>query len=232
MAKAIAKSKFDLDAYKKKLMSPDYKPDYREDAFIYKITNINNGKIYIGRTVRKPEKRWQEHCSLVSKSSGRSLISEAIHREEKESFEFEIIEIVDARVVDYVESAYITHYDCMAPKGYNCVKLDPIRTFSECTLDKISKTSKGRKAWNKGTKGLQKAWNKGISNVHAKKPIVAIHKDTGKVTHFDSAVQAHREAQFNPDHIAQCCKERKTPHKAHYFKYLSDYKPDQGGHIG
>ena len=29
---------------------------------IYKITNLINGKVYIGKTTRTIEKRWQEHC--------------------------------------------------------------------------------------------------------------------------------------------------------------------------
>ena len=29
---------------------------------VYKITNVLNGKIYIGITTRTLEERWQQHC--------------------------------------------------------------------------------------------------------------------------------------------------------------------------
>jgi hypothetical protein len=35
-------------------------------------------------------------------------------------------------------------------------------SFSSDMLKKMSENSKGRLAWNKGTKGIMKAWNKGI----------------------------------------------------------------------
>ena len=31
-------------------------------AYIYKITNDINNKVYIGKTVKSIEKRWKEHC--------------------------------------------------------------------------------------------------------------------------------------------------------------------------
>ena len=31
-------------------------------AYIYKITNTQNGKIYIGKTLGTVEKRFKEHC--------------------------------------------------------------------------------------------------------------------------------------------------------------------------
>ena len=32
-------------------------------AFIYKITNDVNGKVYIGKTLYSVEKRWKEHIN-------------------------------------------------------------------------------------------------------------------------------------------------------------------------
>ena len=31
-------------------------------AYIYKITNQINGKVYIGKTLSSIEERWKEHC--------------------------------------------------------------------------------------------------------------------------------------------------------------------------
>jgi group I intron endonuclease len=50
---------------------------------IYKISNLINGKIYIGQSVHI-EKRWQQHCN----NTGRSLIAKAIQKYGKDSFSF------------------------------------------------------------------------------------------------------------------------------------------------
>lgn len=41
--------------FQKLLMESDYM------GYIYKITNILNQKSYIGKTIRDPEIRWNEH---------------------------------------------------------------------------------------------------------------------------------------------------------------------------
>ena len=54
---------------------------------IYKITNKENGKSYIGQSIHI-ERRWEEHCL----PSSTSLISKAIQKYGKTNFIFEIIE--------------------------------------------------------------------------------------------------------------------------------------------
>ena len=34
-------------------------------GFIYKITNLINQKVYIGKTERNIETRWKEHCRHI-----------------------------------------------------------------------------------------------------------------------------------------------------------------------
>ena len=55
-------------------------------AFIYKITNKVNGKIYIGRTKNSLKARFKDHCS---KNSACVAISNAIKKYGKESFKIE-----------------------------------------------------------------------------------------------------------------------------------------------
>lgn len=83
---------------------------------IYKITNLLNGKIYIGQSIHI-EKRWKEHCQ----NSSKSLIGQAIQKYGKENFSFQILEECNENQLLEKESKYILQYDSLVPKGYNIV---------------------------------------------------------------------------------------------------------------
>jgi group I intron endonuclease len=81
---------------------------------IYKITNLTNGKSYIGQSVHI-ERRWMEHCL----PSAKSLIAKAIQKYGKEQFSFQVIEECLQEQLDEKEEYYISHYNTVVPNGYN-----------------------------------------------------------------------------------------------------------------
>ena len=88
---------------------------------IYKITNINNGRSYIGRATNI-EKRWQEHKeALVAGTHHSYKLQECYNAlENKEDLKYEILEEVpyeNERVVK--EQYYMDKYDAYH-NGYNC----------------------------------------------------------------------------------------------------------------
>ena len=76
-------------------------------AFIYKITNSINNKIYIGKTVRCPYTRFIEHLRSKCRSMA---ISRAIVKYGKDAFALEIIEECSISDVDQREIYYIDYY--------------------------------------------------------------------------------------------------------------------------
>ena len=70
-------------------------------AYIYKITNIINNKLYIGKTVSTIEKRFTEHIkqSKITQTQKRPLYN-AINKYGIENFVIEIIEECDTREVN------------------------------------------------------------------------------------------------------------------------------------
>lgn len=87
---------------------------------IYKITNLLNGKAYVGQSIHI-ERRWQEHCQ----PSADSAIGKAIQEYGKENFKFEILEsfeIEDSNQLAEREDYYINFYGTIVPNGYNVLQ--------------------------------------------------------------------------------------------------------------
>lgn len=79
---------------------------------IYKITNKNTGRTYIGQSIHCG-KRLDEHCK------GSQLIDEIIQVEGIENFTFEVIKQVEKNDLSFWEDYYIMKYDTLFPNGYN-----------------------------------------------------------------------------------------------------------------
>lgn len=89
-------------------------------GIIYKITNVLNGKIYIGQTTKTLNRRWVEHC-WESKHDSKVLFHCAIQKYGKENFTVEQIDVAcDRDELDKKEIHWIKFYNSMnRDKGYN-----------------------------------------------------------------------------------------------------------------
>lgn len=83
---------------------------------IYKITNVANGKLYIGRTIQSLKRRWISHCVP---SSGCLKLHNAIQKYGKSKFVIELITICATQeVANFWEKSFITQLDTVK-NGYN-----------------------------------------------------------------------------------------------------------------
>jgi len=86
-------------------------------AFIYKITNKINGKIYIGKTEKSIERRFKEHCAEFAKARSKDRpLYRAFNKYGIENFSIELIEITD--IPEEREMFWINFYQSYQ-KGYN-----------------------------------------------------------------------------------------------------------------
>lgn len=85
---------------------------------IYCITNLINGKQYIGQSIH-PYLRFKEHCQKSIQC--RSLIHDAIQKHGKENFTLEILE---ENIENYNEREqyWIDKKQTLTPNGYNILK--------------------------------------------------------------------------------------------------------------
>jgi len=89
---------------------------------IYCITNLVNGKKYVGQTGENPLIRWNAHKSAVNRpKSGnyRALITKAIQKYGEENFEFSVLTTCPPFFLDVAEQRWIAKLGTFGPAGYN-----------------------------------------------------------------------------------------------------------------
>lgn len=87
---------------------------------IYKITNLINGKIYVGQTTRTLEERKWQHINSAKKGCKTHLYS-AIRKYGVDQFKFEkICDVDNLEDLNVLERYYIAKYNCIKA-GYNMV---------------------------------------------------------------------------------------------------------------
>ena len=107
--------------------------------YIYKITNLINGKLYIGQT-NDPKNRWSQHKTC---KDNRPLYN-AMGKYGKENFVFEIIEECETLTLANIQEEWHIFCACsLVPEGYNIGLGGENKTVSEETKKKISETLKG-----------------------------------------------------------------------------------------
>lgn len=100
-------------------------------AYIYKITNDINGKIYVGKTERSIEKRFKEHCLECYRQPNRPLYA-AMRKYGIEHFSIELIEETDSpeeREIYWIEQLK------SFKKGYNATQGGDGRSYID--YDKV-----------------------------------------------------------------------------------------------
>lgn len=84
---------------------------------IYLITNLANGKQYVGQTLRTLEERLEEHCSKHSKCLA---LHSAIEKYGRANFQIEQLDVgLDRLELNYKEAMWIKQLNTLSPHGYN-----------------------------------------------------------------------------------------------------------------
>ena len=168
---------------------------------VYKITNLINGKSYIGITQRDPQIRFNEHFS-----NKKELLYKAKEKYEKENFQLEIIEDnIPKEKIDEKERYYIKLYNTLVPNGYNL------------SIGGISNKSISEE----GKQKLRKC-NLGIRNPKCKKYILMINKDTNEI--LNKFVSTREAARFLGNEnkyrsIAYCLSGKIKTSQGYFWKY-------------
>lgn len=146
---------------------------------IYKITNLVNGKIYIGQTSGTLKDRWLKHCS---NSSNCVKLKNAINKYGRHNFKIEkLYKVKTKEELNKLEKITISKYDSIN-SGYNLTTGGDSFNHSEETKNKISKAQIGGKRSKKAKENMSKsAMGKIISKAHRENiSNTLINKGNGK----------------------------------------------------
>jgi group I intron endonuclease len=93
-------------------------------GYIYKVTNIVTGKVYIGETkVADPNERWKQHINNMNRTKGGCpALKDAMKAYGVDKFRFTVLIICFDESRLEMEREYIKRYNSMVPNGYNILE--------------------------------------------------------------------------------------------------------------
>lgn len=124
-------------------------------GIIYKATNLINGKVYIGQTIKKFKKRIIEHISAAKNNTG-YVLHNAISKYGQENFKWEILKRCDVDDLNNEEVLYIKKYNSYYGNncGYNMTFGGDSKGITTLeTREKIRQSKLGKKNPNFGKSG-------------------------------------------------------------------------------
>ncbi len=190
---------------------------------VYKIVNLVNGKIYIGKSLRL-KYRWKQHLwKLKNKTHANKHLQSAFNKYTNVNFWFEILEYCSEENLCEREMFYISKYQSDNPQfGYNKTKGGEGLRATDEIKQKISNSLKGKPAseakkenCRKAQTGLKRS-NKHRENIGKalKHPICQYDLQGNFIRIWDSIREAATELGFLESQIGRCVNgKRKTAYK-------------------
>ncbi len=164
---------------------------------IYKITNLLNGKVYVGKTIRAIAKRVIEH-----KSKG-TLIGRALLEHGDSNFTMEVLDTAQTKEeLCQKERYWIDVFNCFDPYGYN-------RALGDSKFGQFNGFY--------GKKHLERTIQTNKQHQAGCRKILCI--ETGIV--YDSIRECARMLDISRPHVKRLCQGEIRNTKKYHFKYVS-----------
>jgi group I intron endonuclease len=139
---------------------------------IYKVTNLVNNKVYIGKTVYSLEHRKKQHISDAKANRYNMLLHRAIMKYGEDNFCWEILDkVMFSDLLMDLEKFYIKKYKSRFPNGYNLTDGGEGITghkHSKETRKKMSESHKGIQAGENNHFYGRHPWNYGTADPNKK----------------------------------------------------------------
>lgn len=209
-------------------------------AYIYKITNQINGKVYIGKTEDTIEKRFKEHCKAATrtKEKHRPLYA-AMRKYGTENFSVELVEKVNPNDNLEEKECYWIDYFKSYEEGYNATKGGDGKYYADYELifnlyEKENKTCNEickitgydivtiRRALNHY--GIDKEQR--IANGYEKekqkiqRKVAKLDPKTEEIIEIYKSIKEAEEYNGNTRHISSVCNGKRKTCKGYKWRFL------------
>lgn len=172
---------------------------------IYKATNLVNGKIYIGKTLRSLITRKNRHISSANTGSN-IYFHRAIRKYGAGNFVWEIIDrCLFAESLIALEKHYVRLFNCKSPNGYNLTTGgDGMSgfTFSEQTKEKMRLARIGKHLSEETRKKIGNA-GRGEKNYNYGGHLSEEHKQKLSISHGGENCSAETRKKLRDSHVGK-----------------------------
>lgn len=181
---------------------------------VYKITNLINGKFYIGSTTGSIKKRKREHLSLLRRNKHHSrYLQFAYNKYGEQVFDFQMLEVCPKEDCLEKEQYYLDllkpKYN-MNPKAINCEG----RKVSKITKEKISKKLKGIKVGERLSKEKRREL---ITN--NMKPVLQYSLEGTFIKEWPSIKEIVTTLNLCQGNLSSCCNGKRNKVGKFKFKF-------------
>lgn len=201
---------------------------------IYLITNLINGKQYVGQTIQLLENRWSMH---KSGSSGCLGLKAAFKKYGIENFKIEQIDTSNSlEELNKKEREYIKNLKTLSPFGYNLTTGGEQNKYSDESRKKMSESGKKRRPISESTRKKLSECRKGSKNHNFGKKFTEDHKRKLSEAHlgnhsrervkifcnengkfYDSLSDAAKALSINVGHLHQVINGKRKSAKGYTF---------------
>ena len=206
-------------------------------AYIYKIENTINGKVYIGKTEDSYQKRFQQHCNDATKACNKNRpLYSAIRKYGKENFTISLIEEVNSLKEDLNErEKYWIEFYGSFKNGYNATLGGDGKAYIDYNeVIKLYRLVKNQAEVARIMKISSDTVNRVLNNYapkeklsHAEavgkrlsKQVLKIDKDTNEIIELYSSVQEAERKNNIKNHIGSVCSGKRKTAGGYIWKYI------------
>lgn len=174
---------------------------------IYKITNLVNGKMYIGQTIGTLCARWKRHCGDNSKCPA---IHNAIVKYGIQNFNVEQIDTANSQEeLNEKEAYWINTLNTISPNGYNLQNGGLREQLSKESCEKISAT-------------IRDKYRNNEINISWKRKVCQYDKRGNLLNIWESIKDASLELGVQSKHIPDACRGNRKSVGGYVWRYYED----------